>query len=130
MRKLVGWGHWIVGACFIFLSASALWDMFASIPADLHNHPRDVTYSFISRAVGCAILASCAWGILKWRLWGHHLALFVSVVNLVIAIFFFAHRGREFSIALVGWALVAASITAWLLLPVVRGEYARRTLAA
>ena len=47
-RKLVGWGHWIVGACFIFLSASALWDMFASIPADLHNDPRMLlTLSFL-----------------------------------------------------------------------------------
>ncbi|HXX19694.1 MAG TPA: hypothetical protein VEJ46_09845 [Candidatus Acidoferrum sp.] len=118
-------------ATFFFLvGAISLFGALTAIPGALHDHPREVTYYFISDLFFSLPALLCAWGVFKWRLWGHYLALYVSVVNLVvIGTALVAIRDRNLEIATACIAALVLCIMVWLLLPAVRKEYVRRTLA-
>ncbi|MGH9686165.1 MAG: hypothetical protein ACRD5K_03625 [Candidatus Acidiferrales bacterium] len=130
MSKLVNWGHWLVGVPF------AVWGTL-----DLLILAFEVTGRYTPGYVGASfdpvvhmflapIALLCAWGIWTWRRWCQYLALFLcisAVVAFSLGIYF--TRGTEFNTVLVLAELVSVSLTSWLLLPSVRAEYRRRSVA-
>jgi hypothetical protein len=134
MSKLVNWGHWAVAVLFGVGGLALLAGDIANVIHDVMGAARGETISFYPVYMGLLwslLTLLCSWGILKWRLWAHHLALFFSVVDVVTLVaFFFLMPGGRFGAVLIGTIIGAVAVTAWLLLPTVRTEYARRTLTA
>jgi DMSO/TMAO reductase YedYZ heme-binding membrane subunit len=127
VSKVVNWGHWLVSAAFVALGADAIWSALTAIPRNLREHPQDITYRFASSALFCALVVSCAWGILKWRVWGHALALTVCIlVVLFDLLFLIAYRDFELSFSRFAGIAAPILIAAWLLLPSVRAAYRQR----
>ena len=84
----------------------------------------EAPYTLIVRAAGFAISAFCAWGILKLRLWGHVLALTISILAILLdALLMIAYQNFVLNAGqLVGLAAPVA-IATWLLAPSVRAAY-------
>ncbi len=134
MSKLVSWGRWLVAAFlgiegFSLLVGSVIRIIYGVIRAR-HGEPVSF-YSEYMDLLWSIPLLLCARGVMKWRPWAHHLALFVAIVNLGIAVpvfFLFPRGGFGIEMALI--TLVAASMATWLLLPTVRTEYRQREQVA
>ena len=134
MSKVVNWGRWPVAAFvglegFAFLGGGAISIIHGVIRAR-HGEPVSFYSEYVDLLWSKPLLL-CARGVLKWRPWAHHLALFVAIVNLGIAVpvFFLFPRGG-FGVEMALMTLVAASMATWLLLPTVRSEYRQRERVA
>jgi putative Mn2+ efflux pump MntP len=127
MSRLVDWGHWLVSVLFAVIGADMIWYALSSIPRQPQDSPYDVTYRFVSSALGCALFAVCAWGIFKWRIWGHALALALCILAVMLdAFLMIGYRNFDLNaIQLVG-VVLPILIAVWLLLPPVRAAYRRR----
>lgn len=120
MSRLVDWGHWLVSAFFAVIGAVMIWYGFSAIPRYPANFPHDVAYHFVSSALGCGLLAFCAWGVFTWRVWGHVLALTICVFTILLDVLLMIAYGNF------AWntgLLIPILITGWLLLPSVRAAY-------
>lgn len=124
MNSLVKWGHWIVAACFAVAACLAFPPVFRLLVAH-----KQTAFSELALGLGLgmfrlALLASIAWGIVRWRNWGHALALTLVGCDLVINSLPLVFFGRH---ALTGGMVVAiffpCFFIAWLLLPSVRSAY-------
>jgi hypothetical protein len=121
VSKLVIWGHWIVALISASLAAGCIWEIVgASIIRDARFGPRSLDANFPIAVVG-VVYGLCSWGILKWRRWGHALAIgvsaFVSFVGSWAALV--GDTGSLFPIT-------AVLVLIWLLLPPVRAAYWQR----
>jgi hypothetical protein len=133
MSKVVNWGHWIVAIVFALgrlgLLISDAGSFFRGIRSAFHGEAVSF-YSLYLDLLWTAAVLVCAWGILKWRLWGHYLALFFAIVAAIAGAFLsYLGRGSSSEPAMISAAVAALLITAWLLLPAVRRQYVQRSLA-
>ena len=76
-NKIVIWGHWVVGLLAAAIAAQSLWAIvgnyvFMAGRARFRLQVLHADFQFVVIGTVCAL---CAWGILKWRPWGHVLAL-------------------------------------------------------
>jgi hypothetical protein len=121
MSKLVIWGHWVVGLIFASVAAECVWEIVgALIIRGARFGPRWPDAAFLI-AVSGVVFGLCSWGILKWRPWGHALAIGVSAFEAFVGSW----------AALVGdtgslFPITAALVLIWLLLPPVRAAYWQR----
>ena len=133
MSKLVNWGHWAVGIFFAFGAALSLSRDAVSFAQNVRSafHGQPVSfYSFYLDVLWSVLALLCAWGIIRWRLWAHYLALFLSIVDLaiIVGVVYFTW-GMGTDIRFVCLSIVSALVTVWLLLPGVRRQYVRASLA-
>jgi putative Mn2+ efflux pump MntP len=127
VSKVVSWGHWLVSAVFVVLGVDVIWSTLTAIPRDLQEHPQDITYRFASSALFCALVATCAWGLLKWCVWGHALALTICILAILFELFLMiVYRNFQLSPSQLAGIAVPVLIGAWLLLPSVRAAYWHR----
>lgn len=130
MNKLVNWGHWVVGALLTFVGLWSLAGYLAAIAPGFWTALRGGPVSIYPDYLGVAWSAMalvCAWGILKWRLWGHYLALFFIAFNLAIAAYVFDvtwHWDIGTDIRFNCTVALALLMGVWLLLPAVQRSLA------
>jgi len=120
VSKIVIWGHWIVGLLAAALAAQSIWGIVGNTismdrGARLGPQVLNADFMFVALGVVCGL---CAWGILKWRSWGHALALGIFTFEVLVG-------GLA---ALVGdsgllYPVAACLVLSWLLLPSVRSAY-------
>ena len=123
MSKTVIWGHWIVGLLAAAITAQSIWGIVgnaASTERGARFGPQVLNADSEFAVLGM-ICALCSWGILRWRPWGHVLALAIFTIEVLIG-------GLA---ALVGdsgplYPIAACLVLSWLLLPSVRAAYWRR----
>jgi hypothetical protein len=120
MSRLVDWGRWLVSAFFAVIAAVMIWYALGATPRYAVSDPHQVRYHFLSSALGCGLLAVCAWGVFQWRIWGHVLALTICILTILLDVLFMIAYG---TFALNAGLAVPILITAWLLLPSVRAAY-------
>jgi hypothetical protein len=134
MSTVVNWGHWIVGILFTISGLGLLISETASLVGGVRNVLHGEPVSFYSDYLGLLWSATtllCAWGIFKWRLWAHYLALFFGVVNVVVAVAAVSSwgLGSKWEVTFVSALVLSLLVTTWLLLPAVRRQYVQRSLA-
>jgi hypothetical protein len=134
VSKLVNWGHWAVAALFAAAAIDSVWH---NVLVTLHGVLRALSgeavsfYPAYNDALWSVGLWICAWGILKWRRWGHRLALCFAIFGLAVFIIgFLGIREMRFRVEFAIWTFFAIGVTAWLLLPTVRHEFTRRAATA
>jgi hypothetical protein len=120
VSKIVIWGHWIVGLLAAALAAQSIWGIVGntiSMDRGARLGPQ-VLRADSMFAVLAVIWALRGWGILKWRLWGHVLALgiFAFVVFVGGLGAFVEDSGLLYPVA-------GCVVLSWLLLPSVRSAY-------
>lgn len=134
MTKLVSWGHWAVGAFFVFLGVDALLASTAHVPGLVRDHSRETAYAFVLAHAFFVYLPAffCAWGVFKWRAWARRLGIalcaFFAMVGLGLWVYF--RTAGRLDTPLLVMTLLAAMVFGWLLLPDVRAEYSRRNQIA
>jgi hypothetical protein len=121
--KIVTWGHWIVGLLAAAIAAASIWGIVGNA-VSMERGKRfgpQVLIADSQFAVLGVICALCAWGILKWRPWGHVLALAIFTFELFAG-------GLALLVGDSGplYFLVACLVLSWLMLPSVRSAYWRR----
>lgn len=128
MSKLVNWGHSTVAVLFALSGIGSLWAWIERIPTMFHQHPRQITYSFVGGSFLWVVTFLYAWGIFKWRPWARMLGIVLS------ALCFAVYAVSEFDLGKLDWgialALIYCAMLFWLLLPVVRAEYMQRNQIA
>jgi len=128
MRKLVKWGHWAVAATFAVTGAPFLFSVVAIVPRSVQRDPQMGAFTLFWGVILSLPPFACAWGIIKWRRWGWMLAIVDSVVILGgYATVVRNNKALDWGIVL---ALIYCAMLVWLLLPVVRAEYLRRSQVA
>jgi hypothetical protein len=135
MSKIVNWGHWLVGAFFVFLSASMLWHPLTGLPKLLQllrHYPPYMTYVVVEDALTWAAVLICGWGIFRWRRWGRVLGIVLSAYLLAVCVtgLTYFQQGIRASWPLFLLGLISCSVFIWLFLPAVRAEYLRRNQLA
>jgi hypothetical protein len=132
MSKLVNWGHWLVavllgvlGLYFLGGFAFALVvskELRGSVPS---GHEGMVMISL--NLVAWLPFLICAWGVLRWRPWGHALTITLCALAILVEVETLIFRGiRGFAAAEILKLTVACLVVVWLLLPSVRTQYLRR----
>lgn len=123
MSKIVTWGHWIVGLLAAAVAAEIIGGIIDSTVRMYRAGGFGLEDSgWIFLGFGFALVcALCAWGILRWRSWGHVLAVGISAFALFVGneALLVGDSGPLFPIA-------ALLVLVWLLLPSVRAVYWRR----
>jgi hypothetical protein len=129
MSKLVNWGHWLVSGVFAALGCRYLIIAFLRIP-ELIRITRAGAFSYYlsGKVVLWVPFLVCAWGVWKWRWWGHviatSLAGLVTLASLIELVLVLVYQQYH----ILYWILVtlfACGIFLWLLLPEVRTSYWR-----
>ena len=122
MSKVAKLGRWFVGVLACALAAGGIegivWFCFAY--ADRGARP-DWKLMLTADSIYAAVIViclSCAWGIFKWRRWGHILALALFGYHFLIGLL-----GAISESSTVVYPLVAGLVVTWLLLPSVRASY-------
>jgi hypothetical protein len=133
MSKIVNWGHWVVAALFAAWGLDSLWRAVVGFPSLFRQHPSDITYHVVSDAFLWVAVLACAWGIFKWRPWAHTLgivlsAFFAVAMGLVFAVG--SQSGTKPNPYFAPTILIVCTVLIWLVLPAVRAEYRRRSIAA
>jgi hypothetical protein len=84
--KAVIWGHWIVGLLAAAITVASIWGIVGNTVSMEHGarFGPQVLIADSQLAVLGMICALCAWGILRWRPWGHVLALGIFTVELFV----------------------------------------------
>jgi hypothetical protein len=121
--KVVVWGHWIVGLLAAATTVASIWGIVGntvSMERGARFGPQ-VLIADSQFAVLGMICALCTWGILRWRPWGHVLALGIFTFELFVV-------GLALLVGDSGplYPLVASLVLSWLVLPSVRSAYWRR----
>jgi hypothetical protein len=121
--KVAIWGHWIVGLLAAAIAATCIWGIIGntvSMDRGARFGPQ-VLIADSQFAVLGLICALCAWGILRWRPWGHLLALGIFAFELFAG-------GLALLVGDSGplYPLVACLVLGWLVLPSVRSAYWRK----
>jgi len=120
VSEIVIWGHWIVVLLAAAIAAESIWGIvgnMVSMERGARFGPRVLNADFMFVVLGL-VCGLCAWGILKWRPWGHALALGIFTFEVLVG-------GLA---ALVGdsgllYPVAACLVLSWLLLPSVRSAY-------
>jgi len=125
--KVVTWGHWIVGLFAAALTFQSIWGIVGNT-VSMERGARFGSQVLIADsqfAILGIICALCAWGILRWRSWGHVLALCISALELFVG-------GLALLVGDSGplYPLVACLVLTWLVLPSVRSAYWQRVQTA
>ena len=122
MSKIVVWGHWVVGLLATAMAAEIVWGIIDSAVRTDKTAIGSVglEWRLMVSAFGL-ICALCAWGILRWRPWGHALAVGISAFELFVGTeaMLVGDTGPLFPVA-------ALLVLIWLLLTPVRVTYWRR----
>jgi hypothetical protein len=121
--KVVVWGHWIVGLLAAAITVANIWGIVGntvSMERGARFGPQVLIADSLFAVFGM-ICGLCAWGILRWRPWGHVLALGIFTFEVFVGAL----------ALLVGdsgplYPLVACLVLSWLVLPSVRSAYWRR----
>jgi len=127
MGRLLNWGHWLIGGIFLAFGFLTL----LSMGFGLVTATRRAFIDVFADAFGAAVALVCCWGILKWRRWGHYLALYLCITAFVaFALGIYFTRGNSFGVVLASAEGVTSLMLAWLLLPSVRAKYSGKTVRA
>jgi hypothetical protein len=129
MSKLVTWGHWVVSGVFAALGGRYLVMAFLRIPELIRiTRAGTFSYSLSGKVVLWVPLLVCAWGLWKWRWWGHVIAIslagliaLASLLELVSVLV----SAQYHTVYWIFVTLLAGGIFLWLLLPEVRTSYWR-----
>lgn len=121
--KVAIWGHWIVGLLAAAIAATSIGGIVGnaiSMGRGARFGPQ-VLIADSQFAVLGLICALCAWGILRWRPWGHVLALGIFAFEFLVG-------GLALLVGDSGplYPFVAFLVLIWLVLPSVRSAYWRR----
>jgi hypothetical protein len=84
--KVVVWGHWIVGLLAAAITVANIWGIVGNT-VSMERGARFGSQVLIADslfAVFGMVCGLCAWGILKWRAWGHVLALGIFAIQLFV----------------------------------------------
>ena len=121
--KIVTWGRWIVGLLAAAITATSIWGIVGNTvsmkpAARFGSQVLVADFQFVVLGVTCGL---CAWGILRWRTWGHVLALVVFTLELFVGglALFVGDSGPLYP-------FTACLVLSWLLLPSVRAAYWRK----
>lgn len=124
MSRVVSWGRWVVVALACALAAGGVEGIVVYCFEYANREARpglELVLTADSIYVGAiAISLSCAWGIFKWRSWGHVLALALFGFHLLIGVLGGIPRGPG-----ILYPLATGLVVAWLLLPSVWAAYWR-----
>ena len=121
MSKLVIWGRLVVALISASIAALCICEIMGPlIITGASFGSRSLDADFLIAIFG-VVFGLCSWGILKWRPWGHALAIGVSAFEAFVGSW----------AALVGdtgslFPITAALVLIWLLLPPVRAAYWQR----
>jgi len=122
VSRIAKLGRWFVGALACVLAAGGIegvvWFCFAYANREARPDLELVLTADSMYAGVIVICLSCAWGIFKWRRWGHILALALFGFHFLIGLLGAVSEGST-----VVYPLVAGSVITWLLLPSVRASY-------
>jgi hypothetical protein len=125
VSKIVGWGHWLVGALFalygVLLCQSVFYDVGAALNGSASFYP-----AYLDGFRGAAFLL-CAWGIVKWQYWGHRIGILLLMVEFVVWMSTTALGSMiDYDPHVWDVPLAMTPVLVWLLVPPVRLEYLRR----
>ncbi len=84
--KVVVWGHWIVGLLAAAITVANIWGIVGNTVSMEHGArfgPQVLIADSLFAVFGM-ICGLCAWGILRWRPWGHVLALGIFTLEKVV----------------------------------------------
>jgi len=140
MNKIVNLGHWIVGLLFAAVGLVCLFYTYVQgMPSLLlmaHGYHAIFFISYPAIILWVPLLLS-AWGIGRWKKWGHALGLVQVILLLCWCVRWLVYVGMQnvgmrgvIRIELLRAFLIGVCVLGWFVLPAVRHRYWREVAAA